>query len=139
LTNLIQSAKPISDFILIIWFAKLKRIGSSWRRLGKIVNWGGCYPPTAVVVNEWIRRSCLGPVSGISYHPTGETNGSMQPSTRQSQNGSSVQQQRPSVVPVVAYSRTSNSNSRQRLQDPYAITVDLESGGDPALPNTMST
>ncbi|XP_046439096.1 probable phospholipid-transporting ATPase IM isoform X3 [Daphnia pulex] len=80
-----------------------------------------------------------GPVSGISYHPTGETNGSMQPSTRQSQNGSGFQQQRPPVVPVVAYSRTSNSNSRQRLQDPYAITVDLESGGDPALPNTMST
>lgn len=77
----------------------------------------------------------VGPVSGISYHPTGESNGSMQPSTRQSQNGSSVQ----SRVPAVAYARTANNNSRPRLQDPYAITVDLESGGDPALPNTMST
>lgn len=76
-----------------------------------------------------------GPVSGIFYHPMGEDDRSVQPSTRQSHNGSSVQP-RPSAV---AYARTGINSSRPRLQDPYAITVDLESGGEPALPNTMST
>ncbi|KZS00847.1 putative Phospholipid-transporting ATPase [Daphnia magna] len=71
----------------------------------------------------------------IFYHPMGEDDRSVQPSTRQSHNGSSVQP-RPSAV---AYARTGINSSRPRLQDPYAITVDLESGGEPALPNTMST
>ena len=92
-------------------------------------------------VNLWLLLNefpgLVGPVSGISYHPTGESNGSMQPSTRQSQNGSSVQPR----VPTVAYARTANNSRprwhRPRFQDPYAITVDVESGG--ALPNTMST
>jgi hypothetical protein len=89
----------------------------------------------SVAVIDWVFMNNVGPVSGISYHPTGESNGSMQPSTRQSQNGSSVQPR----VATVAYARAANNNSRPRLQDPYAITVDLESGGEPALPNTMST
>ena len=77
-----------------------------------------------------------GPVSGISYHPTGESNGSMQPSTRQSQNGSSAP---PRTLPPVAYARTASNNSRPRLQDPYAITVDPGSSGDSTLPNSLST
>ncbi|MDE9537515.1 hypothetical protein KKI91_23360, partial [Xenorhabdus bovienii] len=60
MTNLIRSAKPISDFTLIIWFVKLKRIGSSWRRLVKIVNWG-LLPADCSGFYQWIRRSCLGP------------------------------------------------------------------------------
>lgn len=66
LTNLIRSAKPISMFILIIWFAKLKRIGSSWLRLGKIVNWGllaadcsGCYRMDSPILSRSRFRNLL--------------------------------------------------------------------------------
>ncbi len=91
---------------------------------------------TNILIRTWLDPA--GPVSGISYHPTGESNGSMQPSTRQqSQNGSSA----PPRLPPVAYARTANNNGRPRLQDPYAITVDPESSGgrDSTLPNSLST
>lgn len=87
------------------------------------------------MIDDCIVHAIIGPVSAISYHPTGESNGSMQPGTRQSQNGSGVQ----SRVPTVAYARTASTYSRPRLQDPYAITVDPESAGDSALPNSLSS
>lgn len=81
----------------------------------------------------------VGSVTGMSFHPMGEngaTNGSSALPARHSHNGL------PRTAPAstrTSFAANSQANSRQRLQDPYAITVDPETheNAKTTLPNSV--